>query len=145
MRAFTAGAELARVSGFGVNADWRALLAGLGLEVVRWPLRGRLREIIVDGVIAIDSGQPGPWARWLTAHAVGHHALHTGTSFYLDTWQWVNRVKPEREAEEFAAGLLMPAGAAPGLGPDAMAQRLGLPPVKVRAAWPLWCKAGYVS
>lgn len=145
MRAFLAGAEMARASGFAVDGDWRALLAGMGLEVVRWPLRGRLREIIVDGVIAIDDRQPAPWVRWLTAHAVGHHTLHTGSAFYLDAWQWVGRVKPEREAEEFAAGLLMPARGAQGLGPDALARRLGLPPAKVRAAWPLWRGAGYVA
>ncbi|MDA1036520.1 MAG: hypothetical protein O3B65_06545 [Chloroflexi bacterium] len=29
-------------------------------------------------------------------------------SFYLESWQWVNRVKAERQAEEFAAGLLAP-------------------------------------
>ena len=32
--------------------------------------------------------------------------LHVGTSFYLESWQWVNHAKAERQAEEFAAGLL---------------------------------------
>ena len=56
------------------------------------------------------------------AHAIGHHVLHVGTSFYLDRWQWVNHTKTERQAEEFAAWL-------PG-GPDGWrltASELGIP------------------
>ena len=37
---------------------------------------------------------------------MGHHLLHVGTSFYLESWQWVNHAKAERQAEEFAAWLL---------------------------------------
>ena len=86
--------------------DLRRLTRELGLEVVAFPLRGRLHEVIVDGVVGVRQGLPRPWFRWYVAHAVGHHLLHVGTGFYLESWQWVNVAKAEREAEEFAAWLL---------------------------------------
>jgi hypothetical protein len=48
--------------------------------------------------------------------------LHVGTSFYLESWQWVSHARAERQAEEFAAWLLS--------GPDgarSTATELGVP------------------
>lgn len=128
------GWQLARTLETKPPLDLLPLLERLDLEVTRWRFQGRLREVIGDGVIGIDDRLPDPWVRWLTAHAIGHHLLHTGTWLYLAAWQWVNRFKAERQAEEFAAGLLVPPKPPwPALGSITMAHRLGIPECK--AAW----------
>lgn len=86
--------------------DLRRLVEALGLEVVTFPLRGRLQEVIIDGVVAVRRDMPRPWFRWYVSHALGHHLLHVGSGFYLESWQWVNVAQAEREAEVFAAWLL---------------------------------------
>ena len=92
--------------GLEVPVDLKRLVAELGIEVTSFPFRGRIKEMIVDGVIGVESGLPRPWFRWYVGHAIGHHALHVGTGFYLESWQWVNNAKAEQQAEEFAARLL---------------------------------------
>ena len=89
-----------------VPVDLRRLVAALDLEVVTFPFRGRIKEMIVERVVGVQPGLPRPWFRWYVAHAIGHHMLHAGTSFYLESWQWVSHAKAERQAEEFAAWLL---------------------------------------
>ena len=89
-----------------VPVDLQALTSDLGLEVVPFPFRGRLKEAIIDGVIGVRPGLSRPWFRWVVAHGLGHHMLHVGTAFYLESWQWVNNAKAERQAEDFAARLL---------------------------------------
>ena len=129
MIAFERGRALARTHGLEPPVDLKPLLEKLSLEVVPWRFDGRVREVVIAGVIGIDSRLSSAWTRWLTAHAIGHHLLHTGTSLYLESWQWVNRVKAERQAEEFAAGLLLP----PGQGPatvKGIARRCGIPETK---------------
>ncbi len=133
MRAFALGRKLATTSNIEPPADLTPLLDELGLQVVAWPFVGRVREVIVEGVIGIEERLSEPWRRWLTAHAVGHHMLHTGTSLYLESWQWVSRFKAERQAEEFAAGLLTPVGAPRLFGPRAASKRWGIPETK--AEW----------
>ncbi len=108
MIAFERGRQVAIECGLEQPADLKPLLTKLGIEVVPWHFNGRVREVVLEGHIGIDDRLSEAWSRWLTAHAIGHHLLHTGASFYLESWQWVNRVKAERQAEEFAAGLLAP-------------------------------------
>ena len=90
-----------------VPVDLRRLIEELGLEVIVFPFRGRIKEMVVDRCIGVRPGLPRPWFRWYVAHAIGHHLLHVGTSFYLESWQWVNHARAERQAEEFAAWLLV--------------------------------------
>jgi hypothetical protein len=99
-------AELWDRHNLSIPVDLQRLVSELGLEVVAFPFRGRLKEVIIDGVIGVRPGLPRPWLRWLVAHAIGHYVLHVGTSFYLESWQWVNHARDERQAEEFAAWLL---------------------------------------
>ena len=99
-------AELWREFELSIPVDLRRVVGELGLEVVAFPFKGRIKEMIVDYVIGVQSGLPRPWFRWYVAHAVGHHLLHVGTSFYLDSWQWVSHAKAERQAEEFTCWLL---------------------------------------
>ena len=98
--------ELWRDHGLRAPVDLRSLTRALGLRVVEFPFRGRVKEVIIDGVIGVRPGLSRAEFRWLVAHATGHHLLHVGTSFYLESWQWANRAKAERQAEEFAAWLL---------------------------------------
>ena len=135
MIGFRSGRELAQTLVDTIPLDLSPLLDRLGLELVRWRFRGRLKEVVMDGVITVDDRLPEPWARWLTAPAVGHHLLHTGTWLYLDSWQWANRRKAERQAEEFAAGLLVPGdGLWAAWGAEALAARLGIPEEKAAFA-----------
>ncbi len=76
-----------------VPVDLKQLSAELGLDVVVFPFQGRLKEVIIDGVIGVKPGLARSSFRWLVAHAIGHHMLHVGTSFYLESWQWVNHAR----------------------------------------------------
>ena len=134
MRALRMGRDLAERFDLEPGADLAPLLRSVGAEVIPWRFTGRVREVIYEGAIGIDDTLPETWKRWLTAHAVGHHLLHTGASLYLASRQWVNRVKAERQAEEFAAGLLIPAGAARNAGENAVAVLCGVPVEKARWA-----------
>ena len=109
-----------------VPVDLRRLAAELSIEVIPFPFRGRVQEMIVDGVIGVRPDLPRPWFRWYVAHAIGHHLLHVGSSFHLESWQWASQAKAERQAEEFASALL--------LGPDGggrTAGELGIPSEKL--------------
>lgn len=119
-------AQIWREHSLRTPVDLRRLTGALGLRVVEFPFSGRLKEVIIDGVIGVRPGLPRAEFRWLVAHATGHHLLHVGASFYLQDWQWVNRAKAERQAEEFAACLLG--------GPDGWrlsAPELGIPGAKL--------------
>ena len=118
-------AQIRREYNLRTPVDLRRLTRALDLRVVEFPFSGRLKEVIIDGVIGVRPGLTRAEFRWLVAHATGHHLLHVGASFYLESWQWVNRAKAERQAEEFAAHLLG--------GPDGWrlsAPELGVPQSK---------------
>ena len=125
MHGMLAAADLWRLYDLRIPVDLRQIVDDLGLEVVYFPFHGRVKEMIIDGVIGVQPGLTRPWFRWYVAHAIGHHLMHVGTSFYLDTWQWVSLAKAERQAEEFAAWLL---GGAHGRCHSS--GELGIPPQK---------------
>ena len=118
-------AELWERYDLSVPVDLRRLVAALGLEVVTFPFRGRIKEMVVEGVIGVRPGLPRPWFRWYVSHAIGHHMLHAGTSFYLESWQWVSHARAERQAEGFASRLLA------GPGPWDTAGEMGIPAEKL--------------
>ena len=121
----TRAIEVWRSHDLSIPVDLRRLVVELDLEVVLFPFKGRVNEMIVDGTIGLRPGLPRPWFRWLVAHAVGHFVLHVGSNFQLEPWQWVNRARDEMQAEEFAACLMG--------GPEGWrhsAQRLGIPDEK---------------
>ena len=141
MHGRTKAAELWREYGLSAPVDLRRLTRALGLRVIEFPFRGRVKEAIIDGVIGVRPQLSRAEFRWLVAHAMGHHLLHVGTSFYLESWQWASRAKAERQAEEFAAWLLG--------GPDGWrmsARELGIPEAKlglvaeVTGEGPLWLR-----
>ncbi len=121
----TKAQELWELHGLSVPVDLRRLVTELDLEVVTFPFRGRIEEMIVERVIGVRPGLPRPWFRWYVSHAIGHHLMHAGTSLYLESWQWASRAKAERQAEEFAAHLLA------GPSADASAWEMGIPAEKL--------------
>lgn len=80
------------------------------IEVVRFPLVGRLEEIVVFDHIAIrDSIEDPRHVYELLAHALGHYLLHTGNQLLLVLPRGtVLAEKWERQAWDFAFELLMP-------------------------------------
>lgn len=129
---------MAREQHLDVPADLGPFLTNRGIEVVRWPFAGRVREVVVDGFIGIDRLASAAWERWLIAHALGHHLMHTGTSLYLESWRWVERNKAERQAEEFAAGLLLPPDPLARPSVSALARACGIPREKAAFALTAW-------
>ena len=106
MRARDAAAALWERYSLSLPVDLRTLAEVLGVEVVSFPFNGRIREIIIGRTIGVRRGVPRRWFRWYVAHAIGHHQMHVGTSFYLQGWQWVEQAKAERQAEDFSACLV---------------------------------------
>jgi len=93
-------------------ADIERVLEEENVKFVRFPLVGRLDEVIVLNMIGVrDSIEECAAVYELLAHALGHYLLHAGNQieFVLATNlplsdQW------ERQAWDFAFELLMPAG-----------------------------------
>ena len=100
-----AAAGLWRRHALSVPVDLRRLIAQLDLEVVAFRFEGRVKEVIVGKTLGVQAGLPRAWFRWYVAHAIGHYVMHVGPDLGFDPWQWVNRAKAERQAEEFAARL----------------------------------------
>jgi hypothetical protein len=128
--AFERGRQMAAQFDLDQRADLQPILNELGIELIPWRFGGRLREVIIEGHVGIDDRLGDAWTRWLTAHALGHHVLHVGASLYLEDWQWVNRNKAERQAEQFAAGLLAGPEQTRRITPKGLARRLGIPEPK---------------
>ena len=91
--------------GLAVPVDLKGLTSALGIEVVSFPFRGRLEEVIIDGTIGVRSGLHPRWFRWRVAHGIGHHQLHTGVRARDGGCAGCDG-KAERQAEEFAASLV---------------------------------------
>ena len=91
--------------GLAVPVDLQGLASALGIEVVSFPFRGRLQEVIIDGTIGVRSGLDRRWFRWRVAHGIGHHQLHTGVRARAGGCAGCDG-KAERQAEDFAASLV---------------------------------------
>lgn len=91
--------------GLAVPVDLKVLASTLGIEVVSFPFRGRLEEVIIDGTIGVRCGLDRRWFRWRVAHGIGHHQLHTGVRARDGGCAGCDG-KAERQAEEFAASLV---------------------------------------
>ena len=126
MHARALAEDMWRRHDLSIPLDLKSLAAELDIEVVSFPFAGRIKEMIIGHTIGVQRGVTRRWFRWYVAHAIGHHRLHVGTRFYLESWQWVSHAKAERQAEEFAAALMG--------GPDGWrrtASELGIPDEKL--------------
>jgi hypothetical protein len=115
--------EIRRRYRFTCPRDIERVLKAENIQVVRFPLKGRVREVIVRNFVGLpltlehDAREKYE----LLAHALGHFLLHAGNQlfFHLDrdpviVWQW------ERQAWDFAYELLMPANTLARLLREAM-------------------------
>lgn len=88
--------------------DLDKVLVALDIRVIDEPLAGRLRELYFGDFIVLKVGLSEPERRELTAHALGHHFLHAGNHFAISNGAYSWDKYHERQAEVFAAYLLIP-------------------------------------
>lgn len=68
---------------------------------------GFFTRIFDSAYIVINSDKPWPWQRAIAAHELGHALLHNDSHTFLATSNFVTHSKIEREANQFAAALLI--------------------------------------
>jgi Zn-dependent peptidase ImmA (M78 family) len=88
--------------------DPERIAHALRLLVLEEKLAGRLREIYFGDAIVLRRDLPKPVKRELIAHAVGHHVMHAGNHLMLDDHTYSFGNYHERQANVFAAWLLVP-------------------------------------
>ena len=93
---------------FPVDVEKVAILEGC--SCVTWPFLEPVREVKRGNWIGVADWLDEPERRRCVAHALGHHLLLTGNQLTFQGWRKPTRSKQEREAEEFAAHFLIPAG-----------------------------------
>lgn len=122
------GRKLRASLGVEGAADVDQIAEGLGLRVDTWDLPDAY-EVKIGDSIAVASRLGVWWRRWAIAHAIGHHILHPGNYLYLRAHTMLV-VKDEREAEDFAYGLLVDPWEANEHGlitPEELAEFFGVP------------------
>jgi Zn-dependent peptidase ImmA (M78 family) len=100
---------------YGID-DLKLLASMFGAEVVEIPLGQIIKEAYIkdEGVIVIDPDLHPYKKRHLIAHGLGHHLFHRNTevNYFLDEkddrFNYWRQRKQEKEAEVFAAYLLIP-------------------------------------
>jgi len=104
--------EIRRRYHFTRPSDIERVLKAKNIQVVRFPLKGRVKEMIVFNIVGLPLSveRDSREVHELLAHALGHYLLHAGNQpfSHLDkdrvvAWQW------EHQAWDFAYELLMPA------------------------------------
>ncbi len=105
-RAQQRGATIRRALGLRGQVDAEAVARVLGFSIERRPLLVLEEMRVGDYIMVADRLEPW-WQRWVVAHAIGHCVLHPGNH------HWIRRHTDdlahafEREAEDFAYGLLV--------------------------------------
>jgi IrrE N-terminal-like domain len=99
---------LRRYPGLLFPLDMEKLVAMEGCELVEWPFLFPVREVKHGRWIGVAKGLSPKEIRHLAAHALGHHLLHCGNQLWFQEWQPTSLLKQEREADEFAAHILIP-------------------------------------
>jgi Zn-dependent peptidase ImmA (M78 family) len=100
---------------YGID-DLKLLASKFGAEVVEIPLGQIIKEAYIkdEGVIVIDPDLHPYKKRHLIAHGLAHHLFHRNTevNYFLDEkddrFNYWRQRKQEKEAEVFAAYLLIP-------------------------------------
>ncbi len=94
------------VNKYGNNLQ--EILSSEGIHVIEVPLAGRLKELYFGDVIILKDSLNESEKKELTAHALGHHFLHVGNHMAASSGAYSWDKLQERQAEVFAAYLLMP-------------------------------------
>jgi Zn-dependent peptidase ImmA (M78 family) len=84
------------------------ILSTEGIQVIEVPLAGRLKELYFGDVIILKNTLSEAEKKELTAHALGHHFLHAGNHLAASSGSYSWDKLQERQAEVFAAYLLVP-------------------------------------
>ena len=92
---------------FPVDMEWVAVAEGC--ELLNWPFTEPVREMKQGRWIGIAEGLEERERRHLIAHALAHHLMHKGNQLSFHGWQRISRNKQEKEADECAAHILIPA------------------------------------
>lgn len=79
-----------------------------GIGIIEYPLVDRLKELYFGDFIVLKQGLPESERKELIAHALGHHFLHAGNHLAASSGAYSWDKLQERQAEVFAAYLLMP-------------------------------------
>jgi hypothetical protein len=88
--------------------DMEDLLHEMGCELIEWPFLSPVKEVKHGRWIGVAAGLDQRERRYLAAHALGHHLLHCGNQLWFRDWQTTSVLRQEREADEFAAHVLIP-------------------------------------
>ena len=118
---------------FPLDMEWVAVAEGC--ELLSWPFTEPVREMKQGRWIGIAQGLEESERRYLIAHALAHHLIHRGNQLSFHGWQRINRNKQEREADECAAHILMPAAElarVKDMPPWELADHFGVPEELVR-------------
>ena len=88
--------------------DPEKILIKLGVDVLDVPLAGRVKELYFKDHVVLKEGLEKEERRQLLAHALCHHLLHAGNHLILKTRKYSFGNYHEKQADVFAAFLLMP-------------------------------------
>jgi hypothetical protein len=99
---------LCRYPGLTFPLDMEYLVNEIGCELIEWPFLSPVKEVKHGRWIGVAAGLDRRERRYLVAHALGHHLLHCGNQLWFRDWQETSVLRQEREADEFAAHILMP-------------------------------------
>ena len=109
----------------GTN-DLKTIVEKEGLQVrTRHPWPARFEDCYVRPIIFVPRGLSSPDFRTRVAHCLGHHFMHTGNQVWMRGFDATWSAKQERQADEFAAWLTIPAdvGSDVALLPPGVARR----------------------
>lgn len=96
-----------RHGGLNLPVDAERLAEAEGCRCVVWPFLGPPWEVKRGRWIGVAECLDERERRRHIAHALGHHLMHRGNQLAFRDWQEASRWKQERQADEFAAHLLM--------------------------------------
>jgi hypothetical protein len=99
----------ARHPGISIPVDIEQLALAEGCELVDWPFIPPVKEVKQGRWIGVAHDLETKEKRYLIAHALAHHLLHCGNQLSFLQWQPIPVQKQEREADECAARILIPA------------------------------------
>lgn len=119
-----------RHPGMSIPVDMEKIAETEGCKLVEWRFLSPVKEVKHGRWIGIAKGLDENERRYLVAHALGHHLLHCGNQLWFRDWQETSVVKQEKEADEFAAHLLIPENELEKLGKPAaweIAEYFGVP------------------
>jgi len=88
--------------------DVYSIASSLDLDIIDVPMEGEAKEFFWGDAITIKEGLEEPLRRELIAHAICHYLLHSGSHYALQSRRYSYGNYHEKQANVFAAFLLMP-------------------------------------